>query len=75
MGIWGALSLIIVLQILCLLRRFEVDSCVNSIIPNIYCTYLVFGVGVSRQFGVYMNDPFIARVLNLPPRAYRIIGR
>ena len=38
-------------RILCLLLRFEVDSCVNSMIPNIYWTFLVFGV--IRQVGAY----------------------
>ena len=38
-------------RILCLLLRFEVDSCVNSMIPNIYWTFLVFGV--IRQVGAH----------------------
>ena len=33
----------ITVRISCLLQRFEVDSCVNSMILNIYRTCLVFG--------------------------------
>ena len=56
-------------RILCLLQQFEVDSCIDSMIPNIHWTCLVFG-GI-RQVGAYDDS------LNLPPRALfcRIIGR
>ena len=38
-------------RILCLLWRFEVNSCVDSMILNIHWTCLVFGV--IRQVGAY----------------------
>ena len=41
----------IMARILCLLQRFEADSCVDSMILNIHWTCLVFGV--IRQVGAY----------------------
>ena len=50
-------------------RLFDVESCVNNVIPNIHWTCLVFG-RIRQQVGAVL-----AHVLHLPPRAYRIIGR
>ena len=50
-------------------RLFNVESCVNNVIPNIHWTCSVFG-RIRQQVGAVL-----ARVLNLPLRAYRIIGR